>query len=299
MKVDHNIIHTICPLCGNRSKIKEYHNNAWGGEESDSFLQCMICDVVFLHPFPEDENLQDFYENCFGTYMIERSTEMKWNNLETQYKKLSEREMPLRKPILNKYLLEGSVCDIGSSTGFTLDYLRNKGYKTFGIEPSFEHAKFAVKSGNKIFNSIKEIDFQFDNVIHFYVLEHVVDPKAFLFECLRILKPNGRFIFEIPNRNDAMFFLYDNSPYKDFIMQKMHLFYFSDKSISHVLDKLPIDYKIIKGQRYGLKNHLHWLINGKPGSLNLSTSKQTEKNYKDFLIKKGYNDYLIIVGIKK
>ena len=63
MKVDHNIIHTICPLCGNRSKIKEYHNNAWGGEESDSFLQCMICDVVFLHPFPVEEYLQDFYEN--------------------------------------------------------------------------------------------------------------------------------------------------------------------------------------------------------------------------------------------
>tara|TARA_B100001964_G_C14228712_1_gene598971 strand:- start:956 stop:1789 length:834 start_codon:yes stop_codon:yes gene_type:complete len=276
-----------------------YHDKVWGGDETDSFLQCLSCDVVFLHPFPEDEYVQDFYEKCFGTYMIERSTEMEWNDLETQYKKLSEREMPLRKPILNKYLLEGSVCDIGSSTGFTLDYLNKKGFQTFGVEPSKEHAVFAAKSGNKIFNTFNEIDSQFDNVIHYYVLEHVLDPINFLNDCLQILISKGRFIFEIPNRNDAMFFLYDNSPYKDFIMQKMHLFYFSDKSISHVLDKLPINYKIIKGQRYGLKNHLQWLINGKTGSLNLSTSKQTEKNYKDFLIKKGFNDYLIIIGIKK
>jgi len=290
-------IDITCPLCGDCKEKHLYHEKVWGGG-NEIFLLCLFCDVVFLYPFPLKEKLKHFYENQFGTYMIERSVEMEWNNLEEQYKKLSSREIPLRIPFFDKYLFRGSVCDIGSSTGFTLDYLNKKGFQTFGIEPSKEHALFASRAGNKIFSSFDEIDFQFDNVIHYYVLEHVLDPISFLKDSLKILKSKGYFIFEIPNRNDALYTLYKNAHYKNFIMQKMHLFYYSVKSIRFILDQLSVNYKLLKGERYGLDNHLNWQINNKPGNLEIAISKKTNNAYKNFLIRQGYNDYFIIVGVK-
>ena len=68
-------------------------------------------------------------------------------------------------------------------------------------------------------------------------------------------------IFEIPNRNDALFSLYNLQNYKDFIMQKMHLFYFSEDSIKFILDKFKIKYKIFKCQRYDYNNHYNWIAN--------------------------------------
>jgi 2-polyprenyl-3-methyl-5-hydroxy-6-metoxy-1,4-benzoquinol methylase len=291
-------IEITCPLCGDCKEKRMYHDKVWGGGDNENFLHCLFCDVVFLHPFPLKEKLKYFYENQFGTYMIERSVEMEWNNLEEQYKKLSSREIPLRKPFFDKYLCKGSVCDIGSSTGFTLDYLNKKGFQTFGIEPSKEHALFASKAGNKIFSSFDEIDFKFDNVIHYYVLEHVLDPINFLKDSLKILKSKGHFIFEIPNRNDALYALFNNAPYKNFIMQKMHLFYYSVKSIRFILDQLPVDYKLLKGERYGLDNHLNWQMYGEPGALKIAISKKTNNSYKEFLLDKDFNDHFIIVGVK-
>ena len=62
---------------------------------------------------------------------------------------------------------------------------------------------------------------------------------------------------------------------------------------------LKINYKIMKRQRYGIDDHINWLINGKPESLNLHVSEQTDKNYEDLLVKNGFDDYFIIVGTKK
>ena len=66
-------------------------------------------------------------------------------------------------------------------------------------------------------------------------------------------------IFEIPNRNDALFSLYNLQNYKDFIMQKMHHFIFQD-SLNY-LDKFKIKYKIFKCQRYDYNNHYNWIAN--------------------------------------
>ena len=53
--------------------------------------------------------------------MRERSNEINWSDLKKQYIDLYNREIPLRSIYIDKFLKKGSVCDVGCSTGFTLD----------------------------------------------------------------------------------------------------------------------------------------------------------------------------------
>jgi len=287
----------VCPICKSLKKKNIWHNNVWGGNKNDKFLHCLKCDIVFLHPFPNYNKIEDFYENNFGTYMRERSNEINWSDLKKQYIDLYNREIPLRSIYIDKFLKKGSVCDVGCSTGFTLDYInKKKGFKTFGIEPSIEHLKFINKQ-HKIFKDLNEVDFLFENIIHYYVLEHVFDPIIFLKNNLLKLKKNGRMLFEIPNRNDALFSLYNLNHYKDFIMQKMHLFYFSEKSIKFILEKFNVKYRIFKCQRYDFNNHCNWISKNKISKDSLFT-KKLNKLYKEEIIKKDYNDHFTIVLTK-
>jgi len=284
-----------CPLCGDREDKGLFHDTVWGGDPEDVFLHCSQCDIVFLYPFPSDDALNSFYKNEFGSYMIERSMEMDWGNLEKQYNNLSQRELPLRKPFFENYLTNGTVVEIGSSTGFLLDYLRNNGIEAHGVEPSRMHAEFSESKGNVIFESIQSLEKSYDLGLHYYVLEHVPNPAVFLESCISKIKSGGHLIFEVPHRNDALLAYYNLSSYKNFILQKMHLFYYSISSLEFLLDSLGLDYEFVPGQRYGLKNHLHWLRFGKPGVSFPIINESTEKAYKTDLINASYFDYFVVI----
>ena len=294
---DMNFDNLECPICKGLQEKKLFHDKVWGGEDGDVFVWCCHCDVVFLCPFPDKEKVDEFYSNEFGTYMVERSGEMEWDNIEQQYLNLSKRELPLRSPVLDEYLVHGSVLEVGSSTGFVLDYLVGKGLDCHGVEPSKKHADFARSRGNQIFEDFSSVSQKYNNIIHFYVLEHVLDPKIFLNLCLDQVKPGGRMIFEVPHREDALLSLYELSGYRDFILQKMHIFYHSVTSLKYVLDSLSLIYKIIPGQRYGLKNHLSWVI--KETSTSAKDvgflSEEVESEYKKNLIESSYFDYFTVV----
>ena len=60
-----------CPSCDNNKEKQLFHDKVWGGEEGEVFLHCLNCDVVFLFPFPSSEDIESFYANEFGTYMVE------------------------------------------------------------------------------------------------------------------------------------------------------------------------------------------------------------------------------------
>ena len=187
-------VKSICPLCKSPKNKSVYHNNIWGGEKGDKFLFCKECDIVYIHPFPKNIQINEFYQHYYyyGDYMKKRSKEQEWDNLSKQYKILKKRDIPLRAPYLDKHLKKGTVCDVGSSTGFMIEYLQKKGFIVNGVEPSVEHRKFSKLKGFDVFKSMGEINKKFDNVINYYVLEHLNNPETFIKNLLKILKKNGK-----------------------------------------------------------------------------------------------------------
>jgi 2-polyprenyl-3-methyl-5-hydroxy-6-metoxy-1,4-benzoquinol methylase len=96
------------------------------------------------------------------------------------------------------------VLDIGCATGHLLAYFHVHGWRTRGLEISPETAAYAQeKLGiDVIVGDLPEVGLPaeaFDLITMYHLIEHLIDPRAYLSECRRILKPRGALFIETPN----------------------------------------------------------------------------------------------------
>lgn len=110
----------------------------------------------------------------------------------------------LRKTkLLNK---KQKILEIGSGKGSMVNYLRKKGYNIIGTEISKEFIKESKEIYGKL--SIKQMsgdnlkfkDNSFDVVLSFDVFEHIPDSDKHLQEVKRVLKPEGYYLLQTPNK---------------------------------------------------------------------------------------------------
>ncbi|MHA6249237.1 class I SAM-dependent methyltransferase [Pontibacter sp. CAU 1760] len=87
------------------------------------------------------------------------------------------------------------VLEIGCGEGILLNELQKEGYSNVtGIEPSKFAAARAAKRGLHVLNDMFEnldLKREYDLVILSHVLEHMPDPKKFISDLSKILKPSG------------------------------------------------------------------------------------------------------------
>lgn len=284
-----------CPICNSNKKKVLFHNKVWGGKKTDKFIKCLNCDIVFLHPLPTNDDLNKFYTN-YSNYMINRSVDQNWRDLKTTYKILSKRDIPLRKKFIDKYFIKGDVCDVGSSVGFMLDFFKSNNFKAVGIEPSLSEYNYSISNNNIVYKNFKDLkNKKFSNVTSYFVIEHLIDPINFIKSCLKLTKKRGRFIFEIPHRNDFLLTNMKSNSYKDFILQKMHIMYYSYDALEFMLKKIKKKYKIEFGQKYGLDNHLMWATTNSNKESKFKFSKKLNEQYKKELINQNFYDYFIVI----
>lgn len=77
-------------------------------------------------------------------------------------------------------------------------------------------------------------------------------------------------ILEVPNADDILLSLYESSSFADFTYWSAHLFLYTDKSLSMIIEengKYWIE-SASQIQRYTIANHLMWLAKGLPGGHN-------------------------------
>lgn len=98
------------------------------------------------------------------------------------------------------------ILEIGCGTGSLLNYLLENGYDVQGVEKSKEFIRestilygylplFPVESEKLPF-----ADNSFDLVISFDVFEHLPDSDGHLLEVARVLKPDGYYLLQTPNK---------------------------------------------------------------------------------------------------
>lgn len=114
-----------------------------------------------------------------------------------------------RYVFVKKYLRKSDVCiDIACGTGYGTALLSEKVTQVIGIDISDEALEFAQSNyaSPKVafIKSFAEKTFfkdkSFDAVIAFEMIEHLDNPKSFLIEASRILKPGGYLLISTPNR---------------------------------------------------------------------------------------------------
>jgi len=294
-----------CPLCHSSQSSYCVTSHVYGDEDgSHAFFKCEACDINYLFPQLTPQQEKKFYAKEFEGFMASRSGENAgWDGPE-KHIKANESQFKRRWNYLKDHLPEtGSILEMGCSSGFMLFPLKNRGYECFGIEPSGCFSEYVKGRGISLFEDIAQTNQQFDVVMHYFVLEHVRDPVEFLISNLKVLKPGGRLIIEIPNAADPLYTVYDIPAFEKFYWSIAHHWYFTEKSLAFVLNKIDnINYKILRDQRYDLSNHMVWARDGKPGGMSFFTNKlgvELEEKYKNSLVQSGYCDTLIAVIEKK
>lgn len=162
-----------------------------------SYERCTGCGLVFQNPLPSFDDLRRRYGAGYFEYEI--TNQENFFNL----MKLGLRDIRLDS-FFEARQQRRSFLDIGCATGLLLDHMRNKGWKVKGVEICRESADYAMRELDLdvYVGTLEQAAFAdglFD-VIHFsHLIEHVADPKGFLQEVKRILKPEGHIVVTTPN----------------------------------------------------------------------------------------------------
>jgi len=132
----------------------------------------------------------------------------------------------------------GSVVDIGCSNGVFLDLFREKGFETWGVEPS-ENAALARAKGHKVLKSAFEKTNlpknYFDLVILNHTLEHLDDPLGILKKVYGLLKKDGIIFVDVPNAGGLGAKLLGK--YWPYRLPEEHKWQFTKQSLSKLFKK--------------------------------------------------------------
>jgi len=180
-----------CPLCGAAGARLRYPGNPL------PVRQC-ACGMVFLSPQPSPEQLREIYGSDYYLSLgisgqdDEAVRGMKKETFRRQFEAIAAGAKP------------GRVLDVGCASGFFMEAATEAGWEAYGVELSGFAAELArSRFGDRVRHGTLEEagypDAFFDVVTLFDLLEHVPDPRSFLAEVRRVLRPGGRLLLVLPN----------------------------------------------------------------------------------------------------
>jgi len=133
---------------------------------------------------------------------------------------------------------QGRLLDIGCNEGRGLQFYKNNGFEPDGIELNSNATKCAREKGFNVHNGTivsYSPEYFYDVVVLSNVLEHDLDPVAFLKNINKLLKPGGEIWISCPN---------DKSIYKSLFGKywinwhiPFHIFQFTSDNLKFVLNK--------------------------------------------------------------
>ena len=166
-----------------------------------SIIDCSRCGFAHFWPKPSAEELAKYYSESFyethappDWYEKEAAEEPYWSI------EHSDRLTTFARILSNP---RGKLLDVGSGGGWLLSYAAERGWDVLGIEPSQHMWELSSKRVPVVLGTFPDVDLRdkapFDAVHLKLVLEHVVEPEAFLGAVHEILKPGGVVCAQVPN----------------------------------------------------------------------------------------------------
>tara|TARA_Y100000310_G_scaffold276043_1_gene292916 strand:+ start:4022 stop:4990 length:969 start_codon:yes stop_codon:yes gene_type:complete len=251
---------TPCPLCNHPSKA--FRRGVREDPDRPVFV-CSHCFLQFIDPPTHD--LREFYREKYrAQYDIDPA-----RKLTPEQRFLVMR--PLMRDAASRFKAAvpkgSSVLEIGCSSGYFLDALGD-GYDRFGAEWNEEDAAFVRDVGELPCEEGALTDIypgqQFTAIAALQVLEHQPDPVQFLKDCKERLIGGGYLYLELPSSMDALNTVYNIKEHRDFWYREPHITYWTRETLASVLGQVGLEAEVMFAQRYGLLNHLNWLLNRAP-----------------------------------
>ncbi|MCR9130767.1 MAG: class I SAM-dependent methyltransferase [Alphaproteobacteria bacterium] len=170
---------------------------------------CLDCGFVFAARRPDDAFLMAYYRDA---HIGHRGGELHF-------------DAEARSAVVRRHVRSGGrVVEVGANDGAFTAILKDQGFEAFGFDPvEADEARDVAKGFAGSGAGAPQADA--DGVVAYYVLEHVIDPRAWLAELASYLKPGGVLIVEVPN--------YATHPEDSLNME--HLLHFTPDSLARML----------------------------------------------------------------
>lgn len=153
----------------------------------------------------------------------------------------------------------GRVLDVGYSVGGFADALIGLGWDCTGLDIN-ERRHPRIKSIRCDLNEGFPVDSGgYDLVTAGEVIEHMIDESAFLAECRRVLKPNGRLVLTTPNLSYAVnrvLVLIGRVPM--FVYEPYHYHFHTRRTIVRLLQAQGFDIERVSASHVLYSRRLHW-----------------------------------------
>ena len=207
--------------------------------EGFGYVRCASCGLVQMNPQPLKDEVIERYSRAFGGDYLSYELENEAGFLKLQQLALEDAGFTkFEKNLFSRAAEEAppSVLDIGCATGALLFFLRERGWRVTGVEIS-PCAGYAKNSrGLDVRNlPLEDNNFPsagFDAVLASHLIEHLNDPRSFLAEIRRVLKPGGRVFITTPNISGFQARLY-GARWRSAIFD--HLYLFSARTLKKLL----------------------------------------------------------------
>lgn len=255
-----------CPVCGSR-KFKSHMTKDWF-----NFDKCSDCSMVFVNPRLNDKATYAFYNSAW----IDVYNESKfYSDDANSYDSVDRKENLYLLNLLNKNNNNNNIkntcpelVEIGpGGVGSLLKEAMNFGYKVTGVELGEENCnrlKNNLGDEAEIINStLEDANLQenfYDYAAMRDVLEHIPNPKPFLQELNRILKPKAKVIIQIPNFDGLIYRV--AGPHHTVVFPFEHPNYWSPKSIGKILNDTGFEIELIEHESadFSLLDINHYIL---------------------------------------
>lgn len=193
MQIQNNLRSEKCPLCGSVviqkiGNIQLFSPTYYSTEivsmvSLPELWKCCTCDSAFVqNAVPEETSVALYTQGKSNQKYAKINTEQPKTQVVSQ-----TLDMLFQKDL--------RILDVGCNTGELLDFGKNKGCKTFGVEYSQDSLILLKKKGHVAYSNIKEIEGLFDIITAFDLIEHLYNLNDFLDTCFNVLSPGGCLIF--------------------------------------------------------------------------------------------------------
>jgi SAM-dependent methyltransferase len=262
--------------------------------EDYEVMACGKCSLCRLYPFPEIN-----YETAEYRFDFNGSSDA------FDYLEMHDHE---QNPRISKIGIENFrnkiVLDYGCGGGSFLDAIKGVSQKTIGVEPFTGFHESLVSRGHEVFPNIEEALLKYhgeiDVVISFGVIEHTLDPLAYLKNSFDLLKKQGSVYLETDNLNDFLM-TSDLPEFKMFFYRTVHYWYFDSHSLLNTFELAGFS-QIIPGFRhcYDLSNAMLWMRDRRPSGIGgiAGIHSSCNQSWISFLQESGQSDLLFFSALK-
>ena len=228
-----------CILCGSEHSAP-FDRRSYRGHRL-TYRICRNCGLVFQSPRMTEAESAAFYAEEYRL-LQEGSRDPTSRNRKAQTGRAASL-LGFARPVISSVTRH---LDIGCSMGVLLQHFQGVFHnQAVGVEPGEAHRKHAREKGLTVYTTLDELEEageeRFDLVSMAHVLEHLIDPIAYIRHLREsLLAGDGKLILEVPN-------LYAHDSF-----EVAHLYAFSAHTLQEVLRQSG--FEVLKFEKHGRPN---------------------------------------------